>query len=186
MERDWTKMTQEEIKMLLEMGVEKPAQYPPLKEGATDLEFLEWLGHDLWEKKPGTSMMGGRTHHYTYLHERRKITADELDRVKEVIAASRSGGKDTFVVEPVNACMGFNFGVNIYAAELEPDEEEFALEHGIKITTRPVLSITGHHTDTRFEETWKLLSPLSHNSVNEALLRRYGLGQLREKGYYDY
>jgi hypothetical protein len=152
--------------------------YPPLKADATDMEFLQWLQHDLWLKQRGYDRF--RPGGYDFYVERRGITSEELSRAKEAI--THLG----LIVEPINACMVFNFGLHVYEPDLEPDEEEFAQSHGIKLKVHAILTITGRHTDTRFDETWKLLSPLSHNPVNEARLQKYGFAAPREASYYDY
>lgn len=139
------------------------------------LLFLKTLQKKLWVEGTGYDQFRG---HYTYLHEKRgALTETEFEKVKEAAPY--------FIVEPVNACMGFNFGLNFYVP-LEKEAEEFALGHGIKLTAEPIFAITGAHFDTRFAETWVKLSPLSHNKENEEKLQKYGFEPLREEGYYDY
>lgn len=141
-----------------------------------DAKWLWDLDHRIWEAKDHTDTRWQRRFYYL---EKGRVTEDELKKVKELAPK--------FIVEPVNACMGFNFGINVYAPMMSKDEEEFALNHGIeKLKVVPLLCITGKHFDTRFEETWKKLSPLSHNKQNEKKLKRYGFEELKDAGHYDY
>lgn len=145
---------------------EKKQEFPPLSADATDLGFLLWLEGDIWEEKKGWDGVRG---HYTYMVERRKLTKPELRRAKTAIK------KLKLIVEPVNACMGFNFGINVYDGPPFPG-----------LPPKLVVSITGHHLDTRFAETWKKLSPLSHNKENEARLKLFGFEPLHDEAHYDY
>ncbi len=160
-------MTEDEVRVSVERMLygEQPV-FPPLKDGATDLEFLEWLEGDVWRQQRRGLECHRMGNYYT---ERREITVDELKRFKRTVRRLQ------LIVEPVNACMGFNFGVNVYRGPSYPG-----------LPPEPVVSITGHHLGTPFEKTWKILSPLSHSPENEARLRLYGFEPLREKSCYDY
>ena len=126
-------------------------------------ERLALIQGDIWDERDGRSCHGPTR----WSVEKRKLTTDEWEFIR--------GAAPAFVVEPTNACMGFNFGLNIYATPVAPGAPP---EH--------VLSITGAHFGTRFAESWAKMSPLSHNPSNEARLKLYGFETLRERDYYDY
>lgn len=144
-----------------------------------DARWMWDLDHRIWKAVPHSDPRWPRRFWY---QEVGTVTEGELKKVKELVTKYQS----PYVVDPHNACMGFNFGISIYAPMMTPDEEEFALSHGVKTKVIPLLCMTGKHFDTRFAETWKKLSPLSHNKVNEAKLKKYGFGELKDEGHYDY
>lgn len=84
-----------------------------------------------------------------------------------------------FIVEPTNAQSGFNFGVRLYDFPKTKDE-----------SPQPFFFISGEYLPETvgqlFEDSWRVLSPLSHNKTNERLLRSFGLELPREKYHYEY
>jgi hypothetical protein len=152
-----------------------------------DAYWLWDLDHKIWEQREHTDKRWQRRFWYV---EIRGIMKDaDFEKVKTLAPK--------YIVEPHNACMGFNFGISIYAVEdadvdigvSDKEVEEFAKMMGAKVPVSkpiPLLCVTGSHFDTRFAETWARLSPLSHNSQNEAKLKKYGFGELKTASYYDY
>lgn len=157
------------------MAKSKSKKAEPVADAQVDFDFLKELDARIWTKHNGYDRIRGS---FTYRIEvRGGVTAEEWRRIERAAAHC--------IVEPINACMGFNFGLNLWQP-MEPDSEAFSIAHRIKLKPTPLLAITGGHFDTRFEATWEKMSPLSHNMKNATKLKLYGFEPPREQGHYDY
>jgi hypothetical protein len=136
-------------------------------------EDLKKLDKEINEyvKSEAMANMSRTMHTITYREIRRIITDSEWKGIKKVVE------KYNLICDPHNAEMGFGFGIAIYdgppAIGLEP---EFLIE----------ISNSHFGTESRFNEGWRILSPLSHNKKNEEKLKLYGFDPLKDKDYYDY
>ncbi len=102
----------------------------------------------------------------------RTLTPDELDSLCKIAC--------NFVVEPQSDIIGYRhfFGVLLY---VPPPYPEVPPEFIFKITAQylpPGVCNT-------FDDSWAILSPLSHNNSNVQLLEYYGMGTPREKDWYQ-
>jgi hypothetical protein len=119
--------------------------------------------------------MSGNTFHCTSRILRRKLTLEEFEYICKVAPH--------FIVVPARAQFGFNFGVTLY---IEPS----ASFPGVQQEFEDVFFISGEflpdECGRRFDNAWKVLSPLSHNETNRQKLARNGLEPPQEKSHYMY
>ncbi len=84
-----------------------------------------------------------------------------------------------FIVEPTIAQCGFNFGVRLYDFPEKKDTHPQAF-----------FFISGEYLpnkeEQRLKDSFRILSPLSHNERNELFLKAFGLNLPEEKSCYEY
>jgi len=137
------------------------------------IKWLRWLKTEIREPfiLEMTTNMDGRTHHCLAYYEKRPLQPDELTLLKEIA--------HYFVIEPHNACMGFNFGITLF---VQPSFPTMPLEWVITITGADLPD----GMSKQFDNAWVELSPLSHNRNNMKALLAFGKDLPREKSYYEY
>lgn len=127
------------------------------------IEILKELHKDIWETKQSTSRWG------SFNIEARQLTTEEWETVKNAI------NQEQLAVHMINACFGFNCGIQLFQAPQYPDLE-----------LNLIIVITGKHLDKSFDAAWEEFSELAKNSENQKLLDFCKLPRLRNKGFYDY
>jgi len=134
-----------------------------------NVKWLAWLNEEIWDKRrdPNTGM--------PWATEKRKLTPDESGRLRKIAETHE------FIVEPCSMDFYFGFGLTFHVPGSFPG-----------VPAIPIFSVNGKHlpehiaAGPNFEQSWNLLSPLSHNPENEQLLKLYGFKDLREKEHYYY
>ena len=122
-----------------------------------------------------TPNMSGGTFHFSSRILKRKLRLEEFEYFCEFAPH--------FIVVPTTAQFGFNFGVTLY---IEPP----ALFPGVKQEFEDIFFISGEflpdECGQRFENAWRVLSPLSHNDANRQKLQKNGFDPPGEKSNYMY
>lgn len=160
---------------------------PRLAEGSTPTpeELKTWDNDGIWLKVPTYDRFRGR---YERHDEGRQLEVHELDAVKRAVV------EHGLIVEPINACMGFGFGIRIYKGTpahwpgMDPEKEYLCC-----ITSRHLCFDRAEHSpfsendkDRSFALGWRLLSPLSHSEANVDLLQQFGFDKPKDRDFYDY
>lgn len=134
-------------------------------EAELHVKWLAQLHDELWVTKCSAGQ--------AWSCEHRRMTDDEWARVQSIITTER------LICEPINAQMGFGFGMRLYEHEQYPGTGPTFL-----------LTLTGGHlpepSDTRFDAGWAAYSPYTHNDDNANALEYAGFEPLRPKGHYAY
>lgn len=125
-----------------------------------DVDDLRKLHDEVWEKTSGPRPMWV---------ESRKIENEEL------LAIVRWAKDNDGICEPINACMGFGFGVRLWEPPTQPG-----------LSPDFVLTVTSKHLELKFEEGWRVLSLMTHNDRNEHLLKHFFDIPLQPKSHYEY
>jgi len=137
-----------------------------IREPENDEEFLKQLFYSMHDRKADYN-----AHKYGepkfYFIQRRQINDNEWAKVKKIAK--------NFIIEPINAGMGFNFGLLFWKHPTFPG-----------VPPEIVYSIEGEAFGMKFKEAFKKLSPLSHNKKNAELLKQYQFEPPKGDDHYDY
>ncbi len=157
----------EESRGALQNVMEAAAKQMRTMNPEIDADWLRKLNAEIWQEHPRSA-----TARFAWADEKRVLTQEELARVLEL---AKSG---TYIVGMWNACMGFGVGISLYASPLYPGTDP-----------EPLIAITNKHIskDARFEDGWKLFSPIALSEENQRAYEFACGERLRtEKHHYDY
>ena len=102
-------------------------------------------------------------------------TSQMISAMSLFSAGGANMSKVQFIIEPINAGMGFNFGLLFWKHPTFPG-----------VPPEIVYSIEGEAFGMKFKEAFKKLSPLSHNKKNAELLKQYQFEPPKGDDHYDY